>query len=196
MGITAEKDRIYTVDEYLQIERRTGERYEFYNGKIQVMAGGTINHNRITRNVVQHLSNILDERMGFEVFGSDQKVYLPDLHYYVYPDVVVITDGPIMAEKEADGLINPLLVIEVLSLGTEKYDRNDKFAHYSTLPSLQEYVLIRQNAPHLISFFREAPDLWREAHVHGLDQEVLFKSIDVRLALELIYRKVEFPAAP
>ncbi|MEO6758905.1 MAG: Uma2 family endonuclease, partial [Saprospiraceae bacterium] len=66
---------------------------------------------------------------------------------------------------------------------------------YSTMPTFREYVLIRQNAPHITSFFREAPDLWRESKVQGLDQEVLFKSIDVRLGLQLIYRQVEFPSA-
>ncbi len=100
-----------------------------------------------------------------------------------------------MAEQEADGLINPLLIVEVLSRGTEKYDRTQKFMEYRTLPTFKEYVLIRQTAPQIVSFLREAPDLWRESEVAGLDQEVYFKSIDVRLALPLIYRQVEFPPA-
>lgn len=124
MGVTTEKARTYTVDEYLEAEHRTGERHEFYNGKIKLMAGGTIAHNRISRNVIQYLGNALDEKGDFEVFGSDQKIYLPDYHYYVYPDALVVADGPVMAE-----------------------------------------------------------------------QEVLFRSVDVRLALSLIYRKVDFPAA-
>ena len=195
MGVTTEKARTYTVDEYLEAEHHTGERHEFYNGKIKLMAGGTIAHNRISRNVIQYLGNALDEKGDFEVFGSDQKIYLPDYHYYVYPDALVVADGSVMAEQKADALINPLLIIEVLPRGTEKYDRTDKFTEYRSLPTFQEYVLIRQNAPQVISFFREAPDLWREAEVRGLDQEVLFRSVDVRLALSLIYRKVDFPAA-
>ncbi len=196
MGVTAEKTRVYSVDEYLETERRTGERYEFYNGKIKQMAGASINHNHISRRIIQHLGNALDEKKGFDLFGSDQKIYLPDYHYYVYPDAVVVTDGAVMAEEQADALINPLLIIEVLSRGTEKYDRTDKFIEYRSLPTFKEYVLIRQDAPHVLIFFREAPDLWRESQVRGLEQEVLFKSIDVRLALSLIYRKVDFPAAP
>lgn len=192
MGVTAEATRTYTVEEYLQMERRTGERYEYYNGKIELMAGGSIAHNRISRNIIQYLGNILDEKTGFEAFGSDQKVYLPDYQYYVYPDAVVVTDGPLMSEEQADALINPLLIIEILSRSTEKYDSTNKFLEYRTLPSFKEYVLIRQDAPQITSFFREEPDLWRESEVRGLEQEVLFKSINVRLALELIYRKVEF----
>lgn len=159
------------------------------------MAGGTITHNRIARNIATELDLVFKEQAGFELFCCDQKIYLPDLHYYLYPDAVVVTDGPIMAEQEADGLINPLLIVEVLSRGTEKYDRTQKFMEYRTLPTFKEYVLIRQTAPQIVSFLREAPDLWRESEVAGLDQEVYFKSIDVRLALPLIYRQVEFPPA-
>lgn len=195
MGVTTEKDQTYTIDEYLQIERRTGERYEYYDGKIKVMAGGTITHNRIARNIATELDTIFKTVGGFELFGSAQKIYLPDYHYYVYSDAVVVTDGPVMAEGEADALINPLLIIEVLSRGTEKYDRNQKFGEYRSLPTFKEYVLIRQSTPHVLSFFREAPDLWRESEIRGLEQEVLFKSVDIRLALSLIYRQVEFPPA-
>ncbi|MCY7328437.1 MAG: Uma2 family endonuclease, partial [Saprospiraceae bacterium] len=107
MGVTAESIRTYTIDEYLQIERRTGERYEYYDGKIKLMAGGSINHNHISRRIIQHLGNALDEKTGFNLFGSDQKIYLPDYHYYVYTDAVVVTDGPVMAEEQADELLNP-----------------------------------------------------------------------------------------
>ena len=192
MGATAAITQTYTIPEYLEIERRTGERYEYYNGKIKLMAGASIGHNRISRNIIQYLGNALDEKGDFEAFGSDQKVYLPDYQYYVYPDALVVADGPVMAEEQADALINPLLIIEVLPPGTQQHDRTNKFAEYRSLPTFKEYVLIRQDVPHVISFFREAPDLWRESEVRGLEQEALFKSVDVRLALQLIYRKVEF----
>ena len=192
MGATAALTQTYTIPEYLDIERRSGERYEFYNGKIKLMAGGSIAHNRISRNISTELDTIFKSNDYFELFGSDQKIYLPDYHYYVYPDAVVVTDGPVMSEEQTDALINPLLIIEVLSPGTEKHDHTNKFLDYRTLPSFKEYVLIRQDTPQVTCFFREAPDLWRESEVRGLDQEVLFKSVDVRLALALIYRKVAF----
>ena len=184
--------QIYTVEEYLEIERRSIDRLEYYNGKIQLLDGGTLAHNRVARNVLQQLCNALNDSNVCEPFGSNQKIYLPDYQYYVYPNVLVVTDGPVMTEEKDDALLNPLLVIEAPPSDTEKYDWNKRFTEYRTLPSFKEYVLIRQDTPHVISFFREAPDLWRESEVRGLDQEVLFKSIDVRLALELIYRKAEF----
>jgi len=85
MTATAETKRIYTVDEYLKMEARSGERYEFYNGNIIPMPGGTIPHNRICRNIIQHLGNALDLKSGFEIFGSDQKIYLPEYLFTCTP---------------------------------------------------------------------------------------------------------------
>lgn len=192
MTATASATKQYTVAEYLRVEARTGVRHEFYNGNIRPMPGGTLSHNRITKNVIQHLSNALDIKTGFEVFGSDQKVFLPHYNFYLYPDAVVVAEKPIQAETDARAIINPLLIVEVLSASTESYDREQKFLEYRSLPTFREYVLIRQNAPEILSFFREAPDLWRESIVEGLEKEVLFRSVDVRLALSLLYRNVEF----
>jgi len=156
------------------------------------MPGGTIPHNRITRNVLSELDQIFKNKTGFEIFGSDQKVYLPHYNAYLYPDAVVVAEKPVLAEQHAHAIINPVLIIEVLSASTEAYDRQQKFLEYRSLPSFQEYVLIRQDAPEILDFFREAPDLWRESIVEGLENTVHFRSIDVALALTLLYRNVEF----
>lgn len=182
----------YSVAEYLRTEARTGEKHEFYNGKLKRMAGGSIPHNRIVRNILTELDGFLRQSDQFEVFGSDQKIYLPDYHYYLYPHAVVVSEAPVIAEEMAQAIINPLLIVEVLSPSSEVYDRGLKFAEYRSLPSFKEYVLVRQDAPHVISFFREAPDLWREAEVRGLDAAADLKSVGLPLALQSIYRKVEF----
>lgn len=192
MTASSSATKTYTVAEYLKVEARSGKRYEFYNGEIRPMPGGTIVHNRITRNVLTELDIALRKKTGYEIFGSDQKIYLSHYHFYLYPDAVVVAEKPVQAEEDAQAIINPLLIVEVLSPSTEEYDRQQKFLEYRSLPSFQEYVLIRQNAPEVLSFFREAPDLWRESSVEGLGKEVLFRSIDVRLALTLLYRNVEF----
>ncbi|MEZ4942289.1 MAG: Uma2 family endonuclease [Saprospiraceae bacterium] len=192
MTATASETKRYTVAEYLRTEARTGERYEFYNGEIRPMPGGTISHNRITKNVIQYLGNALDLKTGFEIFGSDQKVYLPHYNFYLYPDAVVVAEKPVSAEQHAHAIINPLLIIEVLSASTEAYDRQQKFLEFRSLPSFREYVLIRQDAPEILSFFREAPDLWRESSVVNLENSVYFRSVDVELALAALYRNVEF----
>ncbi len=192
MTATASETKRYTVAEYLRTEARTGERYEFYNGEIRPMPGGTISHNRITRNVLSELDQIFKNKTGFEIFGSDQKVYLPHYNFYLYPDAVVVAEKPVSAEQHAHAIINPLLIIEVLSASTEAYDRQQKFLEFRSLPTFREYVLVRQDVPEILSFFREAPDLWRESSVEGLENSVHFRSVDVVLDLALLYRNVTF----
>ncbi|MBK7939640.1 MAG: Uma2 family endonuclease [Lewinellaceae bacterium] len=191
MTATAAKS-LYTVDEYLKVEARSGERYEFYNGNIIPMPGGTISHNRICRNILSELDQIFKIRPGFEIFGSDQKIYLPEYHYYLYPDAVVVAEIPVAAEEMASAIINPLLIIEVLSPSTGQYDREQKFLQYRSIPGFKEYALVRQDAPEVLTFFREKPDTWKEFMVKGIDQNVHFQSVSVDLALQLIYRNVEF----
>lgn len=183
----------YTIEEYLEIEFRKGERFEYYNGKLIPMPGGSIAHNRICRNLIMYLGAALEEKNHYEVFGSDQKVYLPHFNFYLYPDAIVVTTEPQTVENDTQAIINPVLIVEVASPSTAKYDRGDKFADYKSIPTFQEYVLVRQEFPEVNLFYREAPDLWRSTDVIGLDQQVLFRSIETELSMEQIYRKVDFP---
>ncbi len=187
-----QKKTTYSVAEYLLLERRTGERYEFYNGKIRRMAGGTIAHNRITRNIIIKLGQLIDEKGNMEVFASDQKIYLPKYRWYVYPDAVVVAGVPIESEEEASAIINPILIVEVLSPSTMDYDRNRKFLEYQSLPSFQEYVLVRQDVPEALLAFREEPDLWRSSETAGMDADIVLRSIGASLPMKDVYAKVEF----
>ena len=98
----------------------------------------------------------------------------------------------ILVENDTHAIVNPVLIVEVASPSTAKYDRGDKFADYKSITTFQEYVLIRQDRPEVNLFFREEDDLWRSTDIEGLDQSVFFRSIDVRLKMESIYRKVMF----
>ena len=193
MTATIHSEKSYSLAEYLEMEIRSGERLAFYDGKIVAMPGGSLSHNRICRNLISTLDNLLQESDEFEVFGSDQKVYLPHFNYYLYPDAVVVTEEPTTTENEADALINPILIIEVASPSTAKYDRGDKFADYKSLDSFKEYVLVRQDRAEVNIFFREEEDLWRSTDIEGLSSDVHFKSIDIVLPLTAIYRKVSLP---
>lgn len=188
--MTAAKEKHYTVAEYLRLERRSGERYEYFNGKIVLMAGGTIAHNRITRNILGLLFQVMNKRSDLEVFASDQKIYLPKFNFYVYPDAVVVAGLPIESEEEASAITNPILIFEVLSPSTASYDRNQKFLDYQTLPSFIEYVLVRQDAPEAAVLFREEPDLWRRSDVEGLENTIHLRSINEQLAMTAVYDKV------
>ena len=123
MVAAAAQEKIYTVPQYLELEAQTGERHAFYNGIIVAMPGGTIAHNRITRNILSELDQFLKRKNNLEIFGSDQKIYLPKYHYYVYPDAVVVVQPPIIAEEATNAITNPLLIVEVLSPSTEEQYR-------------------------------------------------------------------------
>lgn len=203
VGILASKDpgmnpepsptlSIYTVSDYLDLELSSGERYEYYKGKIKLMAGGSIAHNRIARNILTELEIRFKNMPEFEAFGSDQKIFLPEYDYYVYPDAVVVAEGPLLTEALSHAIINPLLVIEVLSDSTERHDRGQKFIEYRSLPSFKEYVLIRQDKPSVVSFYKSQPGIWQEEEFKEIEAEVVFKSVNLSLAMSLVYRKVDF----
>ena len=160
------------------------------------MAGGTITHNRIVLNISVQLSTLLAGRPEYEVFNNETKIYLPTLQIYHYPDALVVAGVPLLAQEEIGAITNPILIIEVLSDSTGRYDRLDKFSHYQTLPSFREYVLIYQDRPQIDSYLRQDdPALWRKSEFSGLDGTVHFQSIDVPVELSKIYRNVSFETA-
>ena len=178
---------LLTVAEYLEVEIQTGERYQFFNGLIKKTAGGSIEHNRISRNILSALDASLD--VMYESFGSDQKIYLPKYNFYVYPDAVVVCDAPIITNK-GQAILNPILIVEVLSNATEEYDNGQKFLQYQSIPTFKEYMLVRQDTAEVTTFFREESDLWRSTEVLGLENSVLLKSVQLSLAMDKIYKKV------
>jgi len=184
--------RKYTVEEYLLREQEAGERIEYYDGKLKHMPGGTINHGRIIRNLIGEFYNFTAKNPHYEVFSSDIKVYLPKYNFYLYPDAIVVAGEALKLEEEAQAITNPLLIIEVLSKSTQKYDRGQKFIEYQSLPSFKEYVLIHQDKPEAMLFFREEPDVWRSSEVNGMNEKIHFRSINVDLLMKTIFHKVEF----
>ncbi len=181
---------LYSVKEYLKLERRTGERHEFVNGKIIKMAGGSIKHNLLTVNIIHELKNNLDELDNMYVFGSDQKVYLPEFNVYVYPDAVVICGTPIVSDKDSQAITNPLVIIEVLSPSTQEYDKIEKFNDYRTLPSFKEYVLISQDKAKVTTYFREENGTWAINDFRNIEDNVFLKSLNISVLMSRIYKRV------
>ena len=182
----------YSIDEYLAYEIHQGERFEFYNGQLNNMPGGSISHSRICRNLIANLYKAFETSENLEVFGSDQKVFIPQYNFYLYPDAIVVATNPKVVENETDAIINPILIIEVASPSTARYDRGDKFTWYKSLSSFKEYVLINQDEAAVNLFFQEEADLWRNTDVKGIENTVHFQSIGVTLSMHSIYDKVEF----
>jgi Uma2 family endonuclease len=185
--------RRYTLAEYLRFEERSKELHEYYDGIItkRPMARGP--HNFIGANMITALKiavKSLDKK--YRISGLQQLVYLPVLNISLYPDIIVIAEKPQYWDNNEVLLINPIVIIEVLSRSTKKYDRNGKFAEYKTLPSFQEYVLIDQNKCHIESHFKEAPNLWRDSMIDDMSQSLYLKSLDCPIALSDIYEDIVF----
>jgi Uma2 family endonuclease len=179
-----------SVMEYLQRERRSMEKHEYINGLVLMMAGARENHVLITSNTNRTLGNQLDER-PCKVYMGDMKVRLTATTY-VYPDVTVVCGEPQFEDEEHDILLNPTLVVEVLSRSTENYDRGLKFRHYQQVPSLQEYILIAQDAPRIERFVRQSDGQWLLKSLEDLGDSIELSSIQCILSLKDVYKKVNF----
>ncbi len=183
--------RKLTPEEYLEIERKAEYKSEYFNGEIYAMAGAKRNHNKIATNISgliwQHLKG-----KDCESYSNDMRVFVPKTGLYTYPDVVVVCGEPKFQDKVFDTLLNPTLLIEVLSESTESYDRGKKFQHYRSIESLQEYVLVSQDEARIEKYVKSGDGFWMLSEAVGLDAGIEFASIECRVALAEVYDKIDF----
>jgi Uma2 family endonuclease len=176
--------------EYLRRERLAPFRSEFHRGRVVEMAGTTRIHSRIVTNVSTSLDIQLRPR-PCNVYSSDLRVGILGGEHYVYPDLVVTCGQEEYEDSVLDILLNPLVVIEVLSDSTEAYDRGEKFRLYQTIPSLREYVLVSQS-PRRLEIYRKQPDgSWLYQSSPFAPPPLRIESIDCTLRFEDVYFKVE-----
>jgi Uma2 family endonuclease len=187
---TAPKRRL-TPQEYLAIERKAEFKSEFFDGEMFAMAGATREHTLISGNVHADVHNQLRGR-DCEVYQSDMRVKVSPTGLYTYPDVSVVCGKPQFEDAEVDTLLNPKVIVEVLSESTEGYDRGKKFQHYRNISSLMEYVLIAQDSPHVEVHTRQAEGRWLLWETNDLTSIVRLQSIECSLKVSDIYARV-FP---
>jgi Uma2 family endonuclease len=180
----------YTPDQYLELERRAGFKSEYLDGVITAMSGASRAHNRIAGNVYCKISDQLEQR-PCEAFISELRLRVSSTGLFTYPDVVVVCGEAQCLDDEVDTLLNPTLIVEVLSPTTEAYDRGTKFAHYRRLESLKEYVLIAQDQILVERFYRQGND-WSFTTRDKIDESLRLESIDCVSPLREIYAKVKF----
>ena len=188
-------EQFITAADYLALERQAEIKSEYLNGCIYAMSGASRNHNRITINLGAMLHTQLRGK-PCEPFVNDLRVKISPTGLYTYPDVVVVCGEPRFEDKQLDTLLNPQVIIEVLSESTEKYDRGTKFAHYRTLDSLTDYLLVAQNQPCIEHFQRQADGSWRYSTAQGLEAEINIPNIGCVLRLAEVYERVMFPELP
>ena len=191
MNTASDPSRL-TPEEYLASEDAAEFRSEFYEGEIFAMSGGSYEHTVISSNLSRFLGNRLSGS-GCRALNPELRVHVPDSTAYYYPDASVVCGSPVFATKDRTTVTNPVLVVEILSPSSERYDRTSKFWNYQKLPSLQDYVLITQEAPQVEVFSRhEASDQWLYKACKGLDALLHFPSLQLELPLREIYDGVEF----
>lgn len=178
----------YTAEEYLALERSASIKSEFHDGQIFAMTGASREHNLISVNISRELSQQLKTR-PCEAYVNNLRVKAAKARSYHYPDIAVVCGKPEFEAVHVDTLLNPTLLIEVLSDSTEDYDRGGKFAHYRKIESLREYLLVMQDQPAIERYVRQG-DVWILSEVVGLAATLSLESIDCWLSLREVYLEV------
>jgi Uma2 family endonuclease len=180
-----------TPDEYLAAERLSEYRSEYLDGGVYPMTGGTANHIRIVANLTNQFLNQLSDR-PCDVFPNEMKVRLQDSRKFFYPDVIVVCGELQYHDSRKDIILNPGLVVEVLSPSTEAFDRGGKFQAYRTIESLKEYLLVSQGTPLIEQYVRSDDGKWTLITANGLETSLTLPSIECTLNLSAVYKRVEF----
>ena len=176
------------------MKKKAVEKHEFYSGKIVKMPGGTDKHSEISMNIGAAIKFALRPlSIKFRVYNSDLKIRIDSLDSGVYPDALVICKEPEYWQDRQDVIVNPLVIVEVLSPSTQTYDRLGKFELYKQLPSFQEYILVNADKHSVETRFQEETDLWRIKKETDIDNSINIRSLGVTISMADIYENIVFP---
>src|SRR5918912_2068585 len=190
--MSAQAQPRYTLDEYFELERKSEERYEYWNGEVFCMSGLSPEHDQIESNLNFHLRAKLRGR-GCRIFLANMRIKVPTAPPYRYADLSALCGKPEFEEVGGvDTLTNPQLIVEVLSPSTEAYDRGDKFLHYKSIPTLREYLLVAQHEPHVTHLSKRDDGLWVHTDINDLGATLTLNSLGCAPPLTEIYAGVSF----
>jgi Uma2 family endonuclease len=193
--ITTVTKTVVTLEEYQAIAETALERYEYCNGEMIVISGGTATHSAIAINILVYLGFLLRDT-DFRLYNSDLRLWIPEYHCGTYTDLMVVNHEPEFNDDRTDEILNPLFIVEVLSPSTEAYDRGDKFRKYRSIPSFCEYLLVSQTELYIEQYFRlEQGDRWQLQAYDQLNQIITLESLKIELPLQEIYRRVDVVVA-
>ncbi|MBZ5725206.1 MAG: Uma2 family endonuclease [Acidobacteriia bacterium] len=179
--------------EYLERERKAERKSEYYKGEMFAMAGASPRHAEIVTNLVAEFRQRLKTK-PCKVYSTDVRLRVTPTGLYTYPDVIVVCGPPQFADDQKDTLLNPTVIVEVLSVSTKDYDRGRKFDHYRTLPSLMEYLTVAQDVPHIQLWARQKENGWLLSDFDEAGQIMPLRSIECDLPLAEVYDKLEWIA--
>ncbi len=196
-AIAKPEPRRYTISEYLAYEQEAAEKHEYRDGQIIVLTGEAYNHAVIAANLFGELGQVLK---GTPCRAADNsvRIRIPTTSLYTYADISIVCGEAQFDPQDPSGhtLINPRVIVEVLSPSTEAYDRGEKFSRYRRLESLEEYVLVSQDAPSVETFFRQPDGGWLLMAYAGLESRARIRCLEAELPLSEIYAGVKFPPPP
>ena len=180
-----------SVADYLSMERNSSEKHAFAFGEIFAMTGASARHVEIVGNIARELGNQLRQSPG-RVYATDLRLCVDANHRYTYPDVVAVCNQPQFLDDTLDTLLNPELIVEVLSESTRNYDRGDKFQQYRGISSFREYLLVDQERVHVERYSKQSDGMWTLWETDAIGDVVQLESVGVALAVSEIYFKIDF----
>jgi Uma2 family endonuclease len=182
--------KFYSFEEYLDLEATAEYKSEYRDGEIVPMTGGSTDHNTIAGNLYAYLKFALRQQ-PYRMFIGDVRLWIPACRLFTYPDVMMIAGEPIVYEGRTDTVINPRMIVEVLSKSTRNYDQGDKFDCYRTIPEFQEYVLVDQYQVYVKQFVKTAEGYWLLKDYGDDNQTLTFASVEFTIRLDQIYEGVQ-----
>ncbi|XZN93879.1 MAG: Uma2 family endonuclease [Microcoleus sp.] len=183
--------RHYTPEEYLALEESAIDKSEYHDGEIVPMTGGTTNHNSIIINLIANLKFGLRGK-DYRLFTSDVRLWIPQTHRYVYPDIMVIQGEPQYQGSNKTIVTNPLVIVEVLSNSTKDYDRGGKFLAYRSISEFREYILIDQYSYHIEQFAKNSDRKWVLTEYDSEESVLSLESVEFQIPLSEIYERIDF----
>lgn len=185
------KKIFFSPKEYLELERKAEYKSEYFNGEIFAMSGASKNHNKIAANLTALIWNKL-RNSKCKVYGSDMRVNISESGLLTYPDLTIVCEEEKFLDKEFDTLLNPTIIIEILSESTEKFDRGIKFEHYRKINSLKEYLLVSQTSPKIEQFIKQADGKWLYSESVGLNSIISIPTIEFELPLNDVFFNIDY----
>ncbi len=192
--LSATETKYYTPEEYLALEETSEDKNEYRQGEIIPMVGATTNHNQIAGNFYRRFPLTINNQ-DYYTYMETVRLWLSDYSIYTYPDVMVIKGQPLYQGDSQSNVINPLIIVEVLSNSTQAYDRGDKFKFYRSLPTFQEYILIEQSSYSVERYYKQKDDQWLIDFVMGENAVLQLVSVDWQISLQDLYQRVNFDLA-
>lgn len=184
--VPAYQKKIYTIPEYLEMEKEATGKHEYYKGEIFLMPGASGGHNIISINLTAMLVSALKGK-GCRPYGSDMRIHIPENSLFTYPDISILCGDITTSQEDGETATQPTTIIEILSPSTKNYDRGQKFMLYRAIPSLKDYILVDSESIHVEHFAINKEGLWQLQEYNMPAEKIRLEALDVQLQLKDIY---------